>query len=103
MAKAVLLLRERVVLSETTFADIMIWRVSKPVRSSTHHLRYSLALIDERRCVLRYDNEAEKGDHLHTAEDTEAPYDFRGIDPLIEDFWESVDEWMTKTKAARGP
>ena len=60
MAKAVLLLRERVVLSETTFADIRIWRVPNPVRSSTHDLKYSLALIDVRRCVLRYDNEAGK-------------------------------------------
>ncbi|WP_317208261.1 toxin-antitoxin system TumE family protein [Rhizobium halophilum] len=40
--------------------DIKIWRVPKPVRGSLHDLKYSLALIANQACVLRYDNEAGK-------------------------------------------
>ncbi|MCF6370395.1 hypothetical protein LXM96_16235 [Rhizobium sp. TRM95001] len=32
----------------------------KPVRGSLHDLKYSLALIANQACVLRYDNEAGK-------------------------------------------
>lgn len=95
MAKAILLLRERVVLSGTAFAEIRIWRVPAPVRGSAHDLKYSLALVASRRCVLRYDNEAGKGDHRHTLEDRQEPYEFRGSDALSGDFWKDVDEWLT--------
>jgi hypothetical protein len=94
--KATLLLRDRVVLSERAFADIRIWRVPSSVRGSAHDLKYSLALVVDRICVLRYDNEAGKGDHRHTVEGGEEPYLFSGAEALVEDFWEEVDAWMTK-------
>lgn len=94
--KATLLPRDRVVLSEVSFADIRIWRVPQSVRGSTHDLKYSLALVVDRTCVLRYDNEAGKGDHRHTVEGQEKPYHFRGAAALVEDFWKEVDAWMTK-------
>jgi hypothetical protein len=94
--KAKLLLRDRVVLSERAFADIRIWRVPVSARGSAHDLKYSLALVVDRTCVLRYDNEAGKGDHRHTVEGQEEPYRFAGAEALIEDFWKEVDAWMTK-------
>jgi hypothetical protein len=60
------LLQKRLVLTETCFVDIKIWRVPKPVRASLHDIKYSLALIDDGICVMRYDNEAGKGDHKHS-------------------------------------
>jgi hypothetical protein len=93
--KATLLLRDRVVLSERAFTDIGVWRVPAPVRGSAHELKYSLALVVDRACVLRYD-EAGKGDHRHTVEGREEPYRFAGVEALIEDFWTEVDAWMTK-------
>jgi hypothetical protein len=93
--KATLLLRDRVVLSERAFADIRIWRVPSSVRGSAHDLKYSLAFVVDRVCVLRYDNEAGKGDHRHTVEGREEAYRFAGMDILIEDFWKEVDAWMT--------
>jgi hypothetical protein len=94
--KATLLLRDRVVLSDRAFVDIRIWRVPSTVRGSEHDLKYSLALIVDRACVLRYDNEAGKGDHRHTADGLEEPYSFSGPEALIEDFWKEVDAWMTE-------
>ena len=43
-------------------------------------------------CVLRYDNEAGKGDHKHIGED-EIPYIFTTPKALLEDFWNDVDNW----------
>jgi hypothetical protein len=36
-------------------------------------------------CLVRYDNEAGKGDHRHFGEQEES-YAFTGVDQLIEDF-----------------
>ena len=95
MARARLLLHERVVLDEAVFVEIKVWQVPRSVRSSAHDLKYALALVADRVCVLRYDNEAGKGDHRHTADGREQAYRFRGVDALIEDFWGDVDAWMT--------
>jgi hypothetical protein len=42
--------------------------------------------------VLRYDNEAGKGDHRH-AGNAERPYPFTDPDTLLEDFWRDVARW----------
>ena len=97
VSPADLLLRERIVLSETVFVEIRVWRVSLPVRGSAHDLKYSLALIAARTCVLRYDNEAGKGDHRHLPDGSEEPYSFRDAAKLVADFWKDVDAWMTST------
>ena len=65
---------------------------SKPVPGSNHSYKYSLALVEEGVCVLRYDNEAGKGDHKHIT-DTEICYTFESIDRLIADFFEDVNQW----------
>jgi hypothetical protein len=43
-------------------------------------------------CVLRFDNEAGKGDHFHRGE-AEAPYLFTSLERLLADFWTAVDDW----------
>lgn len=50
------------------------------------------ALVVDGRCVLRYDNEAGKGDHRHVGED-EIPYFFTTSQALLDDFWNDVDNW----------
>lgn len=94
MGTATLLAHERVVLDETVFVEIRIWRVPIPVRGSAHDLKYSLALVADRVCVLRCDNEAGKGDHRHDAGGREEPYRYRGSRALVADFWRDVDAWM---------
>jgi hypothetical protein len=86
-----LLLDERHVLSETTFAELVVWRVPAPVRGSVHRLRYRLALIVDGTCVLRYDNEAGKGDHRHFGGE-EKVYRFADAERLLADFWADVEE-----------
>jgi hypothetical protein len=43
-------------------------------------------------CVIRYDNEAGKGDHKHTGA-VATPYVFTMPAKLLADFWFDVDKW----------
>jgi hypothetical protein len=86
--------RERVVLAETLFAELVVWRVPEPVRGSDHWFKYRLALISEGACVLRYDNEAGKGDHRHIGGHEEG-YQFVDIARLLADFWDDVEVWRS--------
>ncbi len=84
-----LLLRERLVLSQRAFVEIVIWRLPAPLRGSEHGLKYHLAYVANGRCVLRFDNEAGKGDHMHVDE-VEVPYAFTDLQALQADFWRAV-------------
>lgn len=89
---ASLLLSQRLGLSETEFVEILVWRVPRSVRGSDHGFKYSLALVSRGVCVLRYDNEAGKGDHRRVG-DLETPYRFTDLDTLWADFWADVRTW----------
>lgn len=90
--KAEPLLHERHQLTADAFVELRIWRVSQPVRGSSHDLKYALAYVVAGVCVLRYDNEAGKGDHRHLAE-VETAYSFTTPAKLLADFWRDVDQW----------
>lgn len=87
--KAVLVHKVRRHLREGAFIEIVIWRVPTPLRGSKHDLKYRMALIVDGECVMRYDNEAGKGDHKHLL-GVEVAYDFDGIDKLLADFMADV-------------
>lgn len=93
MAKAVLIRRMRSFVRDGVFVEILIWHVPVAVRGSLHEFKYSLALVSEGVCVLRYDNEAGKGDHRHVGV-IAAPYMFNGIDQLLADFLADVERWL---------
>lgn len=83
--KAVLLLKERIPFDEQSFAELVIWRLHRSVVGSMHPYKYRLAFIVRDECVLRYDNEAGKGDHRHT-KTRELTYVFESPDRLVQDF-----------------
>ncbi|MGH8625795.1 MAG: toxin-antitoxin system TumE family protein [Gammaproteobacteria bacterium] len=45
----------------------------------------------EGRCILRYDNETGKGDHVHYGEEDERPYQFISLERLIMDFYADIE------------
>jgi hypothetical protein len=90
--KAVELLRTRIAFSETAFAELVLWKVPEPVAGSTHEFKYRLAYVVEGHCVLRYDNEAGKGDHRHFGEN-ESNYTFQTPEKLIADFERDIARW----------
>lgn len=90
--KAQILLNQRQPVSKNAFVEMVVWRVPVAISGSTHGFKYRLALVVNGCCVLRYDNEAGKGDHKHIKE-LEIPYVFTTPQNLLKDFWNDVDNW----------
>ena len=94
--KATLLLRDKQVLSGgDAVLELVIWQVPRMLPGSLHRFKYRLALVVNGECVLRYDNEAGKGDHKHVGE-REVPYAFTDLDQLLRDFRADVTAWRAK-------
>lgn len=91
---ATLLLRERRVVAESAFAELVVWRVPASVPGSAHSFKYRLAFVVDGDCVLRYDNESGKGDHKHIGGEQMA-YTFTTPARLLEDFWADVEHWRS--------
>ena len=89
---ATLLVRTRIIYSEAIFAELVLWRVPQPVAGSVHLFKYRLAFVVRGACVLRYDNEAGKGDHRHF-DGEESAYHFTTPDQLIADFQHDIARW----------
>lgn len=88
---AELLIRERRVV-RAGFIEVVVWALPKPLSGSPHGFKYRLAFVVDNACVLRYDNEAGKGDHRHVGTQ-ETPYVFSSVDQLLEDFMTDVVRW----------
>lgn len=54
--------------------------------------KYRLAFVVAGTCVLRYDNEAGKGDHKHL-QGKEVKYRFVSAEQLVADFFDDVRRW----------
>lgn len=90
----VLILDDRYPQGDHAFVAVRVFRVPAQVPGSAHDLKYSLAYVVDGVCVLRFDNEAGKGDHFHRGE-AEAAYAFTALEQLLTDFWAAVDDWRT--------
>ena len=90
--KAVELVRARVVFEETTFAELVLWQVPKPVAGSLHRFKYRLAYVVDGACVVRYDNAVGKGDHRHFSR-KESAYAFTTPEKLVADFQRDIARW----------
>ena len=95
--KATELLRTRLALSEVAFAELVLWRVPKPVPGSTHTFKYRLAYVVNGTCVIRYDNETGKGDHRHFNA-RERRYTFETPEQLIADFQADIARWNRENR-----
>lgn len=84
-----LLLAGRLALDDSSFVEMVVWRLRRPVPGCTHDLKYRLAYVVGGDCVVRYDNESGKGDHRHVR-NRETPYEFKSLDALQVDFWADV-------------
>ena len=89
---AEIILNERHIISENAFVEMVVWRLPLPLSGSHHGFKYRLALVVNGLCVIRYDNEAGKGDHKHM-DSNEIPYTFTTSQGLLDDFWNDVNNW----------
>ena len=97
--KATELIRARIVYSETAFAELVLWRLPKPVPGSDHLFKYRLGHVADGICVIRYDNETGKGDHRHYGSKENA-YHFTIPDQLIADFQLDIARWQHENRDA---
>ena len=95
--KAVELVRTRITFSETSFAELVLWQVPKPMVGSTHEFKYRLAYVADGVCVVRYDNEVGKGDHRHF-DGKESAYTFETPDKLIAAFQRDIARWNRENR-----
>jgi hypothetical protein len=98
MIDAVALLSTRIRIEENAFVELVIWQVPQPRRGSTHRYKYRLALVVDNVCVLRYDNEAGKGDHKHVG-NREEPYAFPDVERLRRDFLVEARAWLERHRS----
>ncbi|GAB1407069.1 DUF6516 family protein [Thermomonas brevis] len=90
-----LIQKRRVKLDDASFVELVIWRVPKPLAGSRHDFKYRLALVVNETCVLRYDNEAGKGDHRHVGGREELVH-FVSMEQVLGDFWADVAQWRRR-------
>ena len=88
--KATLVLRRRETLPGGIAIEMVIWQLPAPVAARAHGFKYRLQADRGGRTLVRYDNEAGKGDHRHLGR-REEPYGFAGMERLIEDFIADVE------------
>jgi hypothetical protein len=66
--------------------EMVIWALPAASDERHHGLKYRLYCGAPGRCIVRYDNEAGKGDHRHYGDNREDAYRFESVDRLLADF-----------------
>lgn len=84
-SKATLLLHEKVVLADGAIVELIVWQLPSVTPERPHGLKYRLYFGRSGKCLVRYDNEAGKGDHRHVM-GRESPYRFVSVTKLRRDF-----------------
>jgi hypothetical protein len=97
--KAVKLICNRIIYSESAFAELVLWKLPEPLTESSHGFKYRLAYVVGGKCVLRYDNEAGKGDHRHF-NGKEFYYVFTTPEQLVADFQSDIERWNNENPNA---
>ena len=92
--KAKALIDTRIVYAENAFAELVLRRLPEPLAGSTHRYKYRLAYVVAGECVVRYDNEAGKGDRRHVGK-RELSYAFVDVDKLLADFQRDIRKVST--------
>jgi hypothetical protein len=70
--------------------EAVIWQLPEPTADRPHGLKYRLYCGRNGKCIVRYDNETSKGDHLHYG-DMEQPYRFTSLGQLVRDFYADIE------------
>lgn len=79
-------------IADGLFKEIKIWRLPESIPGCVHLYKYSLVLIANGHCVLRYDNERGKGDHKHVG-GLETSIEWINLAALLADFDRDIQRW----------
>lgn len=87
---AELIVRFKDVGPDGSIIEWVVWRVPEPVPPTDHGYKYRAVYVVDGVRVVGFDNERGKGDHCHL-DGQEMPYEFRGVEELVEDFIRAVE------------
>ena len=73
-----------------TIIEMVVWQLPQRDEERPHGLKYRLYCGRNGQCLVRYDNEAGKGDHRHYG-DNEEPYSFTTLTALLADFQADIE------------
>lgn len=75
---------------ETGVCELKVWKVAESAYYP-EGIKFSLFLVSRATgsVVVGIDNHKPKGPHLHEGR-RESAYEFSGVGPLVDDFWERV-------------
>jgi len=88
--KATLVINRKLILDDGSIIQAVVWVLPIPLKGSLHRYKYRLYFGRGGNCLVRFDNEQGKGDHMHL-NGQESPYVFRDIEALIQDFRREID------------
>ncbi len=91
IVKARKVMDDKEVLSDGRVIQRIVWQLPEPTPERPHGLKYRLYCGKEGRCIVRYDNETGKGDHVHYGEENERSYGFISFERLILDFYADIE------------
>ena len=89
--KAELITRFKSITPEGGVIEMVVWKVPEPVPPTEHGYKYRAVYAVQGERIVGFDNERGKGDHCHL-DGVEVPYLFRGVEQLVEDFIQAVDQ-----------
>jgi len=79
--KATRMIAEKEVWTDGTIVEIMVWRLPRATADRPHGFKYRLYCGRAGRCLVRFDDEAGKGDHVHYGR-RQRPYRFISLHGL---------------------
>ena len=88
--KATLIYRKTETRADGVQLDMVIWQLPAAAADRPHGIKYRLWAGRAGETMVRYDNEAGKGDHKHVGA-VEMPYVWRGLEWLVADFIAEVE------------
>ena len=92
MAKAKLVVKDKIKFADGFIAEFVLWKLPANTLDRPHGYKYRLYYGDSKgNCLVRYDNEAGKGDHKHI-NNKELSYRFVDIDTLFIDFERDINQ-----------
>lgn len=95
MAQATLIVDSKAVMGRW-IVQRKVWVLPDVSAERPYGLKYSLFCGDAAQCLVRYDNEAGKGDHRHYGE-REEPYLFTTLETLLDDFQADITRLTQET------
>jgi len=97
--KARLILDNKTILADGRIIQRKIWRLPQTTGGRSHALKYRLYCGKNGKTIVRYDNEAGKGDHRHVGqEDVESVYVFVSLTQLLIDFDADIEKLSGEIK-----